>query len=50
MEESDSQMRTWIDQDLISLRFDETEGIENAPTAYKCLFEGKNIGKSIIKI
>ena len=50
MEESDSQMRTWIAQDLISLRFDETEGIENAPTAYKCLFEGKNIGKSIIKI
>ena len=50
MEESDSQIRTWIDQDLISLRFDETEGIENAPTAYKCLFEGKNIGKSIIKI
>ena len=50
MKESDSQMRTWIDQDLISLRFDETEGIENAPTAYTDLFEGKNIGKSIIKI
>ena len=50
MEESDAQMRTWIDQDLISLRFDETEGIENAPTAYKYLFEGRNIGKSIIKI
>ena len=50
MKESDTQMRTWIDQDLISLRFDETEGIENAVTAYKNLFEGKNIGKSIIKI
>jgi hypothetical protein len=50
MEESDTQIRKWIDQGLIMLRFDETDGIENALTAYQNLFEGKNIGKSIIKV
>ncbi|MEC7924290.1 MAG: NADP-dependent oxidoreductase [Actinomycetota bacterium] len=50
MEESDTQIREWMDQGRITLRFDETEGIENALTTYQRLFRGRNIGKLIIKV
>ena len=49
-EESDMRVRQWMQEGLITLRFDEIEGIENALTAYGSLFKGSNTGKSIIKV
>ena len=49
-EESDMRVRQWMQEGLITLRFDETEGIENALTAYGRLFKGSNTGTSIIKV
>jgi len=48
--ESDARMREWMQQGLISFRFDETHGIENALVAFTKMFTGDNIGKSIIKV
>lgn len=43
-------MRQWLDEGLITFRFDETNGVENTLDAYTKMFTGGNIGKSIVKV
>lgn len=40
----------WVAQRKITVREDVVQGIENAPTALVRLFNGKNIGKVVIKV
>ena len=49
-DESDARMRQWLNEGLITFRFDETNGVENTLVAYKKMFTGGNIGKSIVKV
>ncbi|MEE3015869.1 MAG: NADP-dependent oxidoreductase, partial [Actinomycetota bacterium] len=49
-DESDERMREWLDEGLITFRFDETNGVENTLVAYTKMFTGGNIGKSIVKV
>ncbi len=44
------QMGRWINQGKITVREDVTEGLENAPAALARLFDGKNIGKVVIRV
>jgi hypothetical protein len=44
------QLRNWIDAGQLSMRFDETIGLENVLVAYERMLTGKNIGKVIVKI
>lgn len=44
------QLRTWLDEGKLAMRFDETRGIENVLGAYARMLTGKNIGKVIVKL
>lgn len=41
-------LRAWYDDGQLSMPFDETKGLENMLTAYRKLFTGGNIGKTIV--
>jgi NADPH-dependent curcumin reductase CurA len=45
-----SQMSVWLKEDKIKFREDIVDGLENAPHAFIGLLEGKNFGKSIIRV
>lgn len=44
------QLREWLDAGKLTMRFDETQGIENVLTGYERMLTGKNIGKVIVKL
>lgn len=44
------QLSKWISAGKIKYREDEVVGLENAPLALQRLFEGKNIGKVVVKV
>jgi NADPH-dependent curcumin reductase CurA len=44
------QLRAWLDAGTLSVRFDETNGLENVLTAYERMLTGKNIGKVVVRL
>lgn len=44
------QLRTWLDEGRLAVRFDETYGLENVPAAYERMLTGRNIGKVIVRL
>ncbi|AXB76069.1 NADP-dependent oxidoreductase [Novosphingobium sp. P6W] len=44
------QLREWLDDGKLSVRFDETGGLENVLTAYERMLTGKNIGKVVVRL
>lgn len=44
------QLREWLDAGKLSMRFDETQGIENVLTAYERMLTGRNIGKVVVRL
>lgn len=49
-EEFAQQMTVWIKNGDIKYREHLVEGLENAPEAFNGLFEGKNVGKLVVKV
>ncbi|HET9034055.1 MAG TPA: zinc-binding dehydrogenase, partial [Dokdonella sp.] len=45
-----TQMSEWFKQGRIKFREDIVEGLENAPTAFIGLLEGKNFGKLVVRV
>lgn len=43
-------LREWFDAGKLTMRFDETQGMENVLTAYERMLTGKNIGKVVVRI
>ncbi|HLS81736.1 MAG TPA: NADP-dependent oxidoreductase [Steroidobacter sp.] len=43
-------MRQWVKEGRVKTREDVVEGLENAPTAFLGLLEGKNFGKLVVKV
>ena len=43
-------MGEWVSKGQVKLREDVVDGLENAPTAFMGLLEGKNFGKLVIKV
>ncbi len=48
--EAEARMAEWIRDGRIKYREDIVDGLENAPTALKRLFESKNFGKQLVRI
>jgi NADPH-dependent curcumin reductase CurA len=44
------QLRAWLDEGKLTVRFDETAGLENVLVAYERMLTGRNIGKVIVKL
>lgn len=44
------QLGAWLDAGAIHLPFDETRGLENLLSGYARLFDGRNLGKTIIAL
>jgi NADPH-dependent curcumin reductase CurA len=40
----------WIAQGKLRMRYDVTNGIDQAPAAFVRMLEGRNFGKSIVKV
>jgi NADPH:quinone reductase len=49
-EEGLRQLSTWLRENRIHYREDIVQGLENAPRAFTGMFEGKNIGKQLVKV
>ena len=50
MEEFRAAATDWIAQGKLRIRYDVTNGIEAAPAAFVRMLEGRNFGKSIVKV
>jgi NADPH-dependent curcumin reductase CurA len=50
MEEFRAAATDWIAQGKLRMRYDVTNGIEAAPAAFARMLEGRNFGKSIVKV
>jgi NADPH-dependent curcumin reductase CurA len=48
--EAIAELKRWVDAGEIRYAEDIQEGLENAPATLRRLFEGKNLGKQILKI
>jgi NADPH:quinone reductase len=48
--EAFSQLREWVEKRRLKHEETITEGLENAPRAFLGLFEGKNMGKQVVKV
>ena len=48
--EAENYMSQWIEQGKLMYQEDIVEGLENMPQALNRLFEGKNVGKQIVKV
>jgi len=44
------QLREWLDQGKLAMRFEETVGLENVLEAYRGMLTGRNIGKAIVRL
>jgi NADPH-dependent curcumin reductase CurA len=49
-EEGLHQLSAWLHENRIRYREDIVPGLENAPRAFTGMFEGKNIGKLLVKV
>lgn len=49
-ERFEKDVQTWLLNGDIRYKEDITEGLDNAPEAFVGIFEGKNVGKAVIKI
>ena len=49
-EQAEKEMAQWIANGKLQYQEDMLYGLENMPTALNRLFEGKNIGKQLVKI
>ena len=45
-----NQMKTWLKQGKIKFLEDITDGLENAPNAFIGMLEGRNFGKTIVRV
>jgi NADPH-dependent curcumin reductase CurA len=43
-------MSAWVAEGSVKYREDVVEGLENAPTAFMGLLEGKNFGKLVVRV
>jgi NADPH-dependent curcumin reductase len=43
-------MSAWVDAERVKLREDVIEGLENAPTAFMGLLQGRNFGKLVVRV
>jgi NADPH-dependent curcumin reductase CurA len=48
--EADGRLTDWVCDGRVVPRADVLQGFENAPAALKRLFEGRNVGKQILKV
>jgi len=48
--EADSRLAEWVRAGKITPRADMLEGFENAPAALMRLFEGRNVGKQLLRV
>jgi NADPH-dependent curcumin reductase CurA len=48
--EFDQEMSQWVKEGRIKYREHRVEGLENAPTAFIGLLEGRNFGKAVIRV
>lgn len=44
------QLRTWLEEGRLAMKFDETQGIANVLVAYERMLTGLSVGKVIVKI
>jgi NADPH-dependent curcumin reductase CurA len=44
------QLRQWLDEGRLTVRFDETQGLDNVLTAYTRMLTGRSTGKVIVKL
>ena len=44
------QLRAWHDDGKLTMRFSETEGLENVLEAYRGMLTGANIGKAVVRL
>lgn len=44
------QLRHWLDQGKLTVRFDESKGLDNVLVAYERMLTGKNIGKVLVRV
>lgn len=49
-EDVNERLAKWIDDGKLTYRESIVEGIENAPEAFRGLFEGENIGKQLVEV
>lgn len=49
-EEALKQLATWLREKKLKYREDIVEGLENAPSAFIGMLEGKNIGKRLVRV
>ncbi|TWT49269.1 NADPH-dependent curcumin reductase [Rubripirellula amarantea] len=45
-----SEMKPWVEQGKVKFMEDVVDGLENAPTAFMGLLDGKNFGKLVVKV
>ncbi|WP_093316177.1 NADP-dependent oxidoreductase [Sphingomonas jatrophae] len=45
-----ARLRTWVDKGQLTMPFAVTDGLDNLLTAYAGLFEGTNIGKTVVRV
>jgi regulator of protease activity HflC (stomatin/prohibitin superfamily) len=46
----EKQMRGWLEQGRVQAREEVVEGLENAPAAFRRLFEGQKFGKLVVHV
>ena len=44
------QLRAWLNEGRLAMRFDETRGLENVLDAYARMLSGGNVGKAIVRL
>ncbi len=44
------QLRAWLDEGKLTVRFDETQGLENVLIAYERMLSGKSTGKVVVRL
>ena len=44
------QLRSWLDEGKLAVRFDETRGLDHVLTAYKRMLTGRSTGKVIVSL
>ena len=44
------RLRGWMEEGRLSVRFDETIGLDKVLTAYERMLTGRNIGKVIVRV
>ncbi|MBS28818.1 MAG: NADP-dependent oxidoreductase [Alphaproteobacteria bacterium] len=48
--EAHAQLSTWVREGKIAYREDVAEGLENAPAALAGLYEGRNMGRQLVRV